>query len=102
MVSFSALLYVVVLGSGFFFSWSLDWLARSESEDFRVEAELNSGVVLLRNVFPHGFLSLLILLGFENGKLFLLKPFSIDFSSNLSSLLDGGVDLDTFTLVVLD
>jgi hypothetical protein len=34
----------------------------------------------------------LILLGFENGKLFLIKPFSINFTLHWGFLLDISVD----------
>jgi len=97
----SLVVVVSLLGLLFLLSWFLDWFG-SESQNFWAsEAQLNSGVVLLSNVLLNDFLLSLVLFGFEKSKLFLLEPFSVDFTSDWDLSLAGGVDINTLALIVL-
>jgi hypothetical protein len=79
--------------------WS--WLG-SETENAGVlNTEFDSGVVLLGEVLLGGFLSSLVFFSFDEGQLFLLKPFSIDLSLNWSLSLGGDAKFNTLALIVL-
>ena len=86
-----------------FFSWPLDCLGSSETENSWVlESEFNSGVVVLGNVLLDALLFSLVFFGFDESQLLLLEPFGVDLSLDWNFLLNvGWCNIDTLGLVVL-
>ena len=98
--SFSTLLVFWIL-LRLFFSLLLSWFC-SETQKFWIsEIVFDFGVVVLQDIFLDNFLSLLICLSFKKSQLFLLQPFSVDFTPNLGLLLGSSVELNTLALIVL-